>query len=83
MPDAQITQVQHEPDFSFTRPTYSEPVLPTPLRKNFFRCTWRVDIPKYTSPEEGVCDTILEIWSALKDADRRLLIHSTTGSMAR
>jgi hypothetical protein len=46
MPDAQIMQVQHEPDFLFTRLTYSELVLPTPLQKNFFWCTWQVDIPK-------------------------------------
>jgi hypothetical protein len=74
MPDAQAP-VQHEPDFSFTRPTYSDPILPSPARKNFFRCTWRVDTPKNTAPEEGVRDAILEIWSALKDADRRLIIY--------
>jgi hypothetical protein len=43
--------------------------------ERFFWCTWRVDIPKNTSPEEGVKDAILEIWSALKDADRRLLTY--------
>jgi hypothetical protein len=68
MPDAQ-PPAPSEPDFSFTRPVYSDPIPPSPARKNFFRCTWRVDIPKNTVPEEGVRDAILEIWSALKDAD--------------
>jgi hypothetical protein len=74
MPDAQLP-VQHEPDFSFTCLTYSVPIPPSPARKNFFRCTWCVDIPKNTAPEEGVRDAILEIWSVLKDADRRLIIY--------
>jgi hypothetical protein len=76
MPDAQGTQDQG-PDFSFTRPVYVNVNVPppTPGRKNSFRCTWRVDIPKNSSPEEGVKDAILEISSALKDADRRLLIY--------
>jgi hypothetical protein len=34
-----------------------------------------VSIPKDTSAEEGVRDAILEVWSALKDADHRLLIY--------
>jgi hypothetical protein len=75
MPDAQESPVQREPDFSFSRPIYSNLRPPSPARKHFFRCTWRVDIPKNTAPEEGVRDAILEIWSALKDADRRLIIY--------
>jgi hypothetical protein len=74
MQDAQAMQDQG-PDFSFTRTVYINAPSPTPGRKNFFRCTWRVNIPKNTSPEEGVKDAILEIWSALKDANRRLLIY--------
>jgi hypothetical protein len=68
-------QAPPEPDFSFSRPTYVAPIPPTPARKQFYRCTWRVDIPKNTSPEEGLRDAILEIWSVLKDADRRLIIY--------
>jgi hypothetical protein len=68
-------QAPPEPDFSFTRPTYVAPTPPTPARKQFFRCTWRVDIPKNTPPEEGLRDAILEIWSVLKEADRRLIIY--------
>jgi hypothetical protein len=68
-------QAPLEPDFSFSRPTYVAPTPPTPARKQFYRCTWRVDIPKNTSPEEGLRDAILEIWSVLKDADRRLIIY--------
>jgi hypothetical protein len=74
MMDAQ-PEKKDEPDFSFTRPTYSDAIPPSPSRKNFFRCTWRVDIPKNTPPEEGLRDAILEVWSALRDADRRLLIY--------
>jgi hypothetical protein len=74
MPDAQ-PEKKYEPDFSFTRPTYSDPIPPSPSRKYFFRCTWRVDIPKNAPPEEGLRDAILEIWSALRDVDRRLLIY--------
>jgi hypothetical protein len=83
LPAAQILPKQAEAeisqptpgDFSFTRPVYLDPIPPSPARKIFFRCTWRVDIPKNTAPEEGVRDAILEIWSALKDADRRLIIY--------
>jgi hypothetical protein len=74
MPDAQ-PPAPREPDFSFTRPVYLDAKPPSPARKNYFRCTWRIDIPKNTAPEEGVRDAILEIWSALKDADRRLIIY--------
>jgi hypothetical protein len=74
MPDAQV-QAPLEPDFSFARPQYLAPNPPTPVRKQFFRCTWRVDIPKNTSPEEGLRDAILEIWSVLKEADRRVIIY--------
>jgi hypothetical protein len=68
-------QAPPEPDFSFTRPTYVAPTPPTPARKQFFRCTWRVDIPNNTPPEEGLRDAILEIWSVLKEADRCLIIY--------
>jgi hypothetical protein len=74
MSDAQASSNQG-PDFSFSRPVYLDPTPHSPGRKNFFRCTWRVDIPKNTPPEEGVNDAILEIWSALKEADRRLVIY--------
>jgi hypothetical protein len=49
--------------------------MPSPPRKHFFRCTWRIDIPKNSSPEEGLRDAILETWSVLKDADRRLIVY--------
>jgi hypothetical protein len=75
MSDAQESPVQREPDFSFSHPIYSDPRPPSPARKNFFWCTWQVDIPKNTATEEGVRDAILEIWSALKDADRLLIIY--------
>jgi hypothetical protein len=74
MLEAQAAQ-DHGPDFSFARPSYVNATPSTPGRKYFFRSTWRVDIPKNTPPEEGVRDALLEIWSALKDADRRLLIY--------
>jgi hypothetical protein len=75
MSDAQDEPAQREPDFSFSRPIYLDPPPPSPARKHFYRCTWRIDIPKNTAPEEGVRDAILEIWSALKDADRRFIIY--------
>jgi hypothetical protein len=68
-------QAPEEPDFSFTRPIYSSPTPPSPSRKQFFRCTWRIDIPKNTPPEDGLRDAILEIWGALKEADRRVIIY--------
>jgi hypothetical protein len=75
MSDAQELPAQQEPDFSFSRPIYMNQRPRSPARKHFFWCTWRVDIPKNSPPEEGVRDAILEIWSALKDADHRLIIY--------
>jgi hypothetical protein len=68
-------EVPPEPDFSFTRPTYLPPSPPSPSRKQFFQCAWRINIPKNTLPKEGLRDAILEIWSVLKDADRCLIIY--------
>jgi hypothetical protein len=62
-------------ELAATRPVYPPLPEPTPRRSFTQRLTWRIDIPKADTPANALIEGITEVWSALKEADDKMIVY--------